>query len=192
MRTSYIERNTKETKIKLELNLDGGEVDIKTGVGFFDHMLNAFAHHGGFGLKLICDGDLHVDCHHTVEDCGIVLGKAFDMALKDKAGIKRFASAFIPMDEALGFCAVDVSGRDYLVFNAEFPQERIGDYDSCMTEEFMRAFASNAKVTLHLKSEYGKNSHHITEALFKAFAYAMKEAVKLNESGKVISTKGVI
>ncbi|MBE6731967.1 MAG: imidazoleglycerol-phosphate dehydratase HisB [Ruminococcaceae bacterium] len=192
MRTSYIERNTKETKIKLELNLDGGEVDIKTGVGFFDHMLNAFAHHGGFGLKLICDGDLHVDCHHTVEDCGIVLGKAFDMALKDKAGIKRFASAFIPMDEALGFCAVDVSGRDYLVFNAEFPQERIGDYDSCMTEEFMRAFASNAKITLHLRSEYGKNSHHITEALFKAFAYAMKEAVKLNESGKVVSTKGVI
>ena len=192
MRTSYIERNTKETKIKAELNLDGGEVEVKTGVGFFDHMLNAFAHHGGFGLKLICDGDLHVDCHHTVEDCGIVLGKAFDIALNDKAGIKRFASAFIPMDEALGFCAVDVSGRDYLVFNAEFPQERIGDYDSCMTEEFMRAFASNAKITLHLKSEYGKNSHHITEALFKAFAYAMKEAVKLNESGKVISTKGVI
>ncbi len=192
MRTSYIERNTKETKIKAELNLDGGEVEVKTGVGFFDHMLNAFAHHGGFGLKLICDGDLQVDCHHTVEDCGIVLGKAFDIALNDKAGIKRFASAFIPMDEALGFCAVDVSGRDYLVFNAEFPQERIGDYDSCMTEEFMRAFASNAKITLHLKSEYGKNSHHITEALFKAFAYAMKEAVKLNESGKVISTKGVI
>ena len=192
MRSSYIERNTKETKIKAELNLDGGEVEVKTGVGFFDHMLNAFAHHGGFGLKLICDGDLHVDCHHTVEDCGIVLGKAFDIALKDKSGIKRFASAFIPMDEALGFCAVDVSGRDYLVFNAEFPQERIGDYDSCMTEEFMRAFASNAKITLHLKSEYGKNSHHITEALFKAFAYAMKEAVKLNESGKVVSTKGVI
>lgn len=192
MRSSYIERNTKETKIKAELNLDGGEVDINTGVGFFDHMLGAFAHHGGFGLKLICNGDLNVDCHHTVEDCGIVLGKAFDVALKDKAGIKRFASAFIPMDEALGFCAVDVSGRDYLVFNAEFPQERIGDYDSCMTEEFMRAFASNAKITLHLKSEYGKNSHHITEALFKAFAYAMKEAVKLNESGKVISTKGVI
>ena len=192
MRSSYIERNTKETKIKAELNLDGGEVEVKTGVGFFDHMLNAFAHHGGFGLKLTCDGDLNVDCHHTVEDCGIVLGKAFDIALKDKSGIKRFASAFIPMDEALGFCAVDVSGRDYLVFNAEFPQERIGDYDSCMTEEFMRAFASNAKITLHLKSEYGKNSHHITEALFKAFAYAMKEAVKLNESGKVISTKGVI
>ena len=192
MRSSYIERNTKETKIKAELNLDGGDVCISTGVGFFDHMLNAFAHHGGFGLKLICDGDLHVDCHHTVEDCGIVLGKAFDMALKDKAGIKRFASAFIPMDEALGFCAVDVSGRDYLVFNAEFPQERIGDYDSCMTEEFMRAFASNAKITLHLRSEYGKNSHHITEALFKAFAYVMKEAVKLNESGKVVSTKGVI
>ena len=155
-------------------------------------MLNAFAHHGGFGLEIICEGDLYVDCHHTVEDCGIVLGKAFDEALGNKAGIKRFASAIIPMDEALGFCAVDVSGRDYLVFNAEFPQERIGDYDSCMTEEFMRAFASNAKITLHLRSEYGKNSLHITEALFKAFAYAMKEAVKLNESGAVVSTKGVL
>ena len=192
MRTSYIERNTKETKIKVKLSLDGGEISINTGVGFFDHMLNAFAHHGGFGLKITCEGDLYVDCHHTVEDCGIVLGKAFDEALGNKAGIKRFASAFIPMDEALGFCAVDVSGRDYLVFNAEFPQERIGDYDSCMTEEFMRAFASNAKITLHLRSEYGKNSHHITEALFKAFAYAMKEAVKLNESGAVVSTKGVL
>ena len=192
MRTASIERNTKETKIKLDLCLDGGEIMINTGVGFFDHMLNAFAHHGGFGLKLVCDGDLHVDCHHTVEDCGIVLGKAFDEALKSKAGIKRFASAFIPMDEALGFCAVDISGRDYLVFNAEFPQERIGDYDSCMTEEFFRAFASNSKITVHLKSEYGKNSHHITEALFKAFAYAMKEAVKLNENGAVVSTKGVL
>lgn len=192
MRTASIERNTKETKIKLDLCLDGGEIMINTGVGFFDHMLNAFAHHGGFGLKLVCDGDLHVDCHHTVEDCGIVLGKAFDEALKNKAGIKRFASAFIPMDEALGFCAVDISGRDYLVFNAEFPQERIGDYDSCMTEEFFRAFASNSKITVHLKSEYGKNSHHITEALFKAFAYAMKEAVKLNENGAVVSTKGVL
>lgn len=192
MRTSYIERNTKETKIKVKLSLDGGEISINTGVGFFDHMLNAFAHHGGFGLEITCEGDLYVDCHHTVEDCGIVLGKAFDEALGNKAGIKRFASAFIPMDEALGFCAVDVSGRDYLVFNAEFPQERIGDYDSCMTEEFMRAFASNAKITLHLRSEYGKNSHHITEALFKAFAYAMKEAVKLNESGAVVSTKGVL
>ena len=192
MRTSYIERNTKETKIKVKLSLDGGEISINTGVGFFDHMLNAFAHHGGFGLEITCEGDLYVDCHHTVEDCGIVLGKAFDEALGNKAGIKRFASAFIPMDEALGFCAVDVSGRDYLVFIAEFPQERIGDYDSCMTEEFMRAFASNAKITLHLRSEYGKNSHHITEALFKAFAYAMKEAVKLNESGAVVSTKGVL
>lgn len=191
-RTASIERNTKETKIKLELSIDGGEVEISTGIGFFDHMLNAFAHHGGFGLKVDVIGDLEVDCHHTIEDTGIVLGKAIQEALGDKAGIMRFGSAYVPMDESLGFCALDISGRPFLVFRAEFPQERIGTYDSCMTEEFFRAVAENSGITLHINCEYGKNSHHMTEAMYKAFAYALKAAVKLNETGKVISTKGVL
>ena len=191
-RTAEIERNTKETKIKLELNLDGGEVEISTGIGFFDHMLNAFAHHGGFGLRLKAVGDLEVDCHHTIEDTGIVLGKAIKEALGDRAGIMRFGSAYVPMDESLGFCALDISGRNFLVFRAEFLQEKIGAYDSCMTEEFFRAVADNSGITLHISCEYGKNSHHMTEAMYKAFAYALRAAVKLNGTGEVISTKGVL
>ncbi|MBQ1986297.1 MAG: imidazoleglycerol-phosphate dehydratase, partial [Clostridia bacterium] len=134
-----ITRKTKETDIELTLQLDGGEVDISTGVGFFDHMLTALAVHGGFGLQLKTVGDWHVDCHHTVEDTGIVLCKAFKEALSDRSGIVRYGNAMIPMDEALGFCAVDVSGRPFLVFDADFPQERVGDFDTCMTEEFFRA-----------------------------------------------------
>ncbi len=191
-RIASVKRETKETKIDLEINLDGGEVAIETGVGFFDHMLNSFAHHAGFGLKLKAVGDLHVDCHHTVEDVGIVLGQAVKKALGDNKGIKRFGTAFIPMDEALAFCSIDVCFRAFLVFNAEFPQERIGDYDSCMTEEFFRAFAENSGICVHVKSEYGKNSHHITEAMFKALAYSMKTAVSLNENGEVVSTKGTL
>ena len=192
MRTALIKRETKETQISVEVDLDGGEVAISTGVGFFDHMLNAFAVHGGFGLKVSAVGDLEVDCHHTIEDTGIVLGKAFDQALGDKGGIARFGSFYVPMDEALGFCSLDISGRPFLVFDADFPEERIGGYDSCMTEEFMRAFAYNAGITLHLKSVYGKNSHHITEALYKALAHALKAAVAQTNSAKPLSTKGVL
>lgn len=192
MRISEISRNTKETQIRISVDLDGGDVNIKTGIGFFDHMLTAFAVHGGFGLDVQVCGDLEVDCHHTIEDTGIVLGKAFDKALGDKGGIRRFGSFYVPMDEALGFCALDISGRPFLVFDAVFPEERIGGYDSCMTEEFMRAFAYNSGITLHLKCLYGKNSHHITEALYKALAHALREAVTMTDSDKPLSTKGVL
>ena len=190
-REAKISRKTKETDISASLKLDGGEVNINTGIGFLDHMLTALGVHGGFGLTLEAKGDLYVDGHHTAEDVGIVLGKAFCEALGDKGGIVRYGSAFIPMDEALGFCAVDISGRPFLVFNAEFVNEKIGELDTCLIEEFMRAFAFNAGITLHLRCEYGKNDHHKAEALFKALAYALKTAVKPN-SGEIVSTKGVL
>lgn len=192
-RKAEINRTTKETDIKVILDLDGtGKADIDTGIGFFDHMLTAFAVHGGFDLTLNCKGDLNVDGHHTVEDVGICLGKAFSEALGDKSGIMRYGSSFIPMDEALGFCALDISARPFLVFNATFSGERIGEYDTCLTEEFMRAFAFNAGITLHLRAEYGKNDHHITEALFKSLAYAVRQAVCINSYGGALSSKGVI
>lgn len=190
MRSAVVERKTKETDISIKLDLDGGNVDISTGIGFFDHMLTAFAVHGGFGLMVKVKGDLEVDCHHTIEDTGIVLGKAFYNALGDKSGIERYGSFYIPMDESLAFASVDVSGRPFLVFNAEFPQTVVGGYDSCMTEEFFRAFAFNAGITLHIKNEYGSNSHHIIEAIFKAVAHAMKCAVSRNKNGETLSTKG--
>lgn len=192
-RNAEVKRTTKETNIKIILVLDGSGIsNINTGIGFFDHMLTAFAVHGGFDLTVNCKGDLNVDGHHTVEDVGICLGKAFSEALGDKSGIMRYGSAFIPMDEALGFCALDISARPFLVFNAAFSDQRIGDYDTCLTEEFMRAFAFNAGITLHLRSEYGKNDHHITEALFKSLAHAVKQAVRTNENGDALSSKGVI
>ncbi len=192
-RTAEISRKTKETDIKIKLDIDGGaKTEINTGIGFLDHMLNSFAVHGGFSAEIKCAGDLYVDGHHTAEDVGIALGKAFFVALGDKSGINRFGSAFIPMDEALAFCAVDISGRPYLVFDAEFINERVGEFNTCLTEEFMRAFAFNAGITLHLKCEYGKNDHHKIEALFKAMAYALKAAVKRNSDGGAVSTKGVI
>lgn len=192
-RTAQITRKTKETDIMLSLNLDeGGKVSINTGIGFLDHMLTALAVHGGFSLSVKCDGDLYVDGHHTTEDIGIVLGKAFAQALGDKAGIMRYGSAFIPMDEALAFCALDISARPFLVFNAQFTNAMIGQYDSCLTEEFMRAFAFNAGITLHLRCEYGSNDHHKTEALFKALAYALKTAVRRNTDGAAVSTKGML
>lgn len=192
-REAKITRTTKETDIAVFLNLDGsGKNDIETGIGFFDHMLAALAVHGGFDITVKCKGDLNVDGHHSVEDVGICLGKAFCEALGDKAGIMRYGSAFIPMDEALGFCALDISARPFLVFNALFSNEKIGNYESCLTEEFMRAFAFNAGITLHLRAEYGKNDHHITEALFKSMAHALKQAVRVNENGKALSSKGVI
>ena len=192
MRKAVVDRKTKETDIHVELILDGGKTDIQTGVGFFDHMLTALSVHGGFGLIVSAKGDLNIDCHHTIEDTGIVLGKAFDKVLGDKGGIRRFGSFYVPMDEALGFCSLDISGRPFLVFDAVFPEERIGEYDSCMTEEFMRAFAYQSGITLHLRSVYGKNSHHITEALFKALGHALKEAVQPLSDGSVLSTKGVL
>ena len=191
MRAAEINRKTKDTDICVKLDLDGGEVNIDTGIGFFDHMLTALAVHGGFGLDITAKGDLNVDGHHTVEDVGIVLGTAFAKAMDDKSGIMRYGSAYIPMDEALGFCAVDVSARPYLVFKADITNERIGDFEACLTEEFMRAFAFNAGLTLHLRCEYGSNDHHIIEALFKALAHALKNAVRLNGDGSSLTTKGV-
>ncbi len=192
MRNAEINRKTKETDISLKLNLDGGDVNIDTGIGFFDHMLNSFATHGGFGLDISVKGDLNVDDHHTIEDTGIVLGQAFNKALGDKSSIERFGSFYVPMDEALAFASLDISGRPFMVFDADFPQEKCGDYTSAMTVEFMRAFAYNAGITLHVKCEYGYNSHHIIEAIYKAVAHALKIAVKQNDSGKPLSTKGVL
>lgn len=191
IRQATICRETKETQIALYLNLEGGERKIETGIGFFDHMLNSFAVHGGFGLILKCTGDLEVDGHHTVEDVGIALGQAVARILGDRAGIARFGSSYVPMDEALGFCALDISGRPYLVYDAPMPQPMCGQYDTCLTVEFMRAFATHAGITLHLKSMYGDNAHHITEALYKALARALRQAVT-ETGGEVLSAKGVL
>ncbi len=193
MRTAEISRNTKETQITVKLDLDNsGKVNINSGIGFFDHMLTALAVHGGFSLDVQCKGDLYVDGHHSVEDIGIVLGMAFKEALGDKSGIMRYGTATIPMDEALGWCCLDISARPFLVFMAEFKNERIGEFETCLVEEFMRAFAFNAGITLHIKAEYGTNDHHKVEAMFKALAYALKQAVKKNETGAAISTKGTL
>lgn len=191
MRTAELERNTKETEVYVSLELEGGPLTIETGIGFFDHMLHALLFYAGFGGTIRCRGDLHVDGHHSVEDVGIVLGMALREALGDKVGIRRFASAYVPMDESLEFCAVDVSGRPYLVMDAPMPQPMIGDYDSCLTKEFMRAFAMNSGITLHLRSEYGENAHHMTEGLFKALGLALKSAVTV-ESNQITSTKGAL
>lgn len=190
-RISNISRETKETQIQLSINLDGGPVQIQTGIGFFDHMLHAMAFYAGFGLTIRAKGDLNVDGHHTVEDTGIVLGQALREALGAKVGIRRFGNAYVPMDEALAFTALDFSGRAFLVYDAPMPQERIGDYDACLTEEFMRALAVNSALTLHAKALYGHNSHHITEALFKSLGLALKDGVKVEGTG-VTSTKGVL
>lgn len=189
MRIADEHRKTLETEISVRLCLDGGKTEISTGVGFFDHMLNSFAVHGGFGIQIKADGNLNVDCHHTVEDTGIVLGKTFLKALGDKSGINRFGNCTIPMDESLAFASVDISGRPFLVFGADFKQEKIGSYDTCMTEEFMRAFAMNAGITLHTKVLYGSNAHHETEAMFKAVAHALNIAVA-PRSGGILSAKG--
>lgn len=192
MRTSNIQRNTKETKINIELNLDGGKVEVSTGIGFFDHMLTAFGVHGGFGLRVEVKGDLEVDTHHTAEDTGIVLGKAFKEALGDMSGIERYGSFSIPMDESLAQVSLDISNRPFLVFNAKFEQELCGDYETCVTEEFWRAFAMNSGITLHINVPYGTNAHHQIEAIFKAVAHALKIAVTKNSDGAVLSTKGVL
>ena len=192
MRTAKIERKTKETDITLTVDLDGkGQVSIDTGIGFFDHMLTALAVHSGVDMTVKCKGDLNVDGHHSVEDIGICLGKAFAEALSDKSGIARYGSAYVPMDESLAFCSLDISGRAFLVFNATFSDDRIGEFDTCLAEEFFRAFAFNAGITLHIRQEYGKNDHHICEAIFKAVAHALKQALASNGGG-VLSTKGVL
>ncbi|WP_286732956.1 MULTISPECIES: imidazoleglycerol-phosphate dehydratase HisB [unclassified Intestinimonas] len=190
-RISNISRETKETRIQAVLWLSGGPVKIDTGIGFFDHMLHAWAFYAGFGLTLTAKGDLEVDGHHTVEDTGIVLGQALREALGDKVGIRRFGSAYVPMDEALAFTTLDFSGRPFLVYEADMPQARMGAYDACLTEEFMRALAMNSGLTLHMRAQYGRNAHHITEALFKSLGLAMKDAVKMEGTG-VTSTKGVL
>ena len=191
MRAYSIERKTKETQISAQLCLDGGEVSVSTGIGFFDHMLTALAFYAKFGLELTARGDLHVDAHHTVEDTGIVLGQAVSRALGDRKGIRRFASAYIPMDEALCFTALDFSNRPFLVFDAPMPQPMMGTYDACLTQEFMRAFAVNSGLTLHMKCLCGANAHHITEALFKSLGVCLHDAVQVTGDG-VTSTKGVL
>ncbi len=188
MRYAEVSRKTNETDISLKLCVDGGDVSVSTGIGFFDHMLTAFAVHAGFGLELTAKGDTWVDAHHTVEDTGIVLGKAFSQCV-DKNEIARYGTFYIPMDESLAFASVDVSGRPFLVYNADFYGKGTGDFEVCLCEEFFRAFAFNAGITLHLQVLYGSNDHHKAEALFKATAHALKEAVKINDSG-VLSTKG--
>ena len=194
MRTAKIERTTKETDITLELNLDGkGKSKIKTGIGFFDHMLELFCRHGVFDIKVKSKGDLYVDYHHTVEDTGICLGQAFRTALGDKQGIRRYGHFTLPMDERLTTTAVDLSGRYYMVFGAQFPSTKIGDFDSELVQEFWQAFAANALCNLHVWLHYGRNSHHISEAIFKSLARSLRMAVEADERiTGVPSTKGVI
>lgn len=192
MRIGTVYRKTKETDIKVTLNLDVvGENKINTGIGFFDHMLTSLAVHSGINLDISAVGDLIVDGHHTVEDVGISLGKAFADALMDKNGITRYGDSTIPMDEALVFSSLDISGRPYLVFNASFPEEMIGDFSSCLVEEFFRAFSYNAGITLHINILYGKNTHHMCEAIFKSVAHSLKKAVKITDD-IILSTKGTL
>ena len=195
MRTAEIIRTTKETDIRLSLNLDGtGKSEIKSGVGFLDHMLTLFAKHGRFDLTLTCNGDTYVDDHHSVEDIGIALGQAFEQALSDKRGIIRYGSFILPMDETLILAAVDISGRAYLNYDLHIPTEKVGTFDTELTEEFFLGFTRNANLTMHLKQLEGKNSHHIIEGTFKCVARAMKQAVAIDEAFKdeIPSTKGVL
>lgn len=191
-RSATVERTTKETAITLSLTVEGeGYGNIGTGIGFFDHMLHSFAVHGGFDLSVEAQGDIYVDCHHTVEDTGIVLGSAFARAIGDKAGINRFGTFTVPMDEALVRASLDFSGRPYLVFHNPLPQQMIGDFNSDMLAEFLRAFAFAAGLTLHVHVLEGTNAHHIAEAVFKSLARALKEAVQITGSA-IPSAKGVL
>ena len=195
MRTAKISRTTAETKISLSLNLDGmGVCEIRTGVGFLDHMLTLFAAHGRFDLTVQCEGDTNVDDHHSVEDVGIALGQALRQALGDKRGVRRYGSMLLPMDEALVLCAVDLSGRSCLRYGLEIPTEKVGTFDTELVEEFFNALCREAGLTLHLRQLDGTNSHHIIEAAFKAFARALREAVSIDPAAAdaVPSTKGVL
>ena len=194
-RSATITRTTSETDIQLAIDLDGaGSAELSTGVGFFDHMLNALARHGLFNLAVQATGDLHIDDHHTVEDVGIVLGQAFAQALGDKRGIRRYGQALVPMDEALVECAVDISGRPLLVWSVPFHVGTIGTMDTELFEEFFRAFAHNALITLHVTAKSGRNAHHIAEGCFKALARALRMAVEPDQraAGVIPSTKGAL
>lgn len=191
-RYAKVERRTKETEIQVEIEIDGaGNTEIDTGIGFFDHMLTLFGVHGRFDLKIKAKGDLYVDGHHTVEDTGIALGRALEKALGDKSSIKRYGSCFMPMDETLSRVVLDLSSRPFLVMRTEFPVEKIGEMDTELFEEFFRAVAFNAGITLHMETLYGTNGHHIAESLFKGFGHALKEACTVDAKIKgVLSSKG--
>ncbi|MBO4604520.1 MAG: imidazoleglycerol-phosphate dehydratase HisB [Clostridiales bacterium] len=194
-RTAEIARQTKETDIKVKIDLDGkGINNIDTGIGFFDHMLTALSKHSGIDMDIICKGDLKVDAHHSVEDVGIVLGQAFSQAIGDKVGIRRYGSASIPMDEALGTASLDISGRAYLVFDCDFSGDMCGEMDTQLFEEFFRSFAFNAGITLHIACPYGANDHHKAEAVFKALARALRQATEIDPrfEGEIVSTKGAL
>lgn len=193
-RIANVSRKTRETDISVKLNLDGtGAAAVDTGIGFFDHMLDGFARHGLFDLDIRCRGDIRVDCHHSIEDCGIVLGTAIREAVGDKAGIRRYGSCILPMDESLVMCAVDLCGRPYFVYDAAFKGEKCGEMDTQMVREFFYAVSYAAGMNLHIREFYGENDHHVAEAMFKAFAKALDMATQLDEriSG-VLSTKGTI
>jgi imidazoleglycerol-phosphate dehydratase len=193
-RAASVERSTKETQIRLEIELDGsGRAQVSTGVGFFDHMLDLLARHARMNLSVSANGDLETGAHHTTEDVGIVLGQALDRALGDRSGIARYGDAMVPMDEALGACAIDVSGRPFCAFEADLPATTIAGFETELTEEFFRAVANNAKLTVHLRALEGSNAHHKIEACFKAFARALREAVAIDQTETgVPSTKGVL
>jgi imidazoleglycerol-phosphate dehydratase len=194
-RTAHILRETKETQISVQIDLDGtGQAEVSTGIGFFDHMLDSFARHGGFDLKVQATGDLHIDFHHTVEDVGIVLGQAVAKALDGFKGIRRFGHAYIPMDETLSRCAIDLSNRPYLIWKVGFSRPKIGDFDTELFKEFHQAFAMNAGACVHLECLYGDNNHHIAESGFKALARALRVAVEIDPKtlGLAASTKGVL
>ena len=192
MRKGIVIRNTLETKIKVEINLDGsGEAKIDTGVGFLDHMLTLMAFHGKFDLTILAKGDLCVDDHHTIEDIGICLGEAFKESIGDRRGIRRYSTVYIPMDESLAYTSVDISNRPYLVFNVNFSDEKIGNMSTQMFKEFFRAFVNESRITLHINLLYGENDHHKIEAVFKSFARALKEGSEII-SKEVSSSKGVL
>jgi imidazoleglycerol-phosphate dehydratase len=192
-RTARIERRTGETQVSLELDLEGGAVEAQTGVGFLDHMLELVGRHGRLGLKVEATGDLATGAHHTVEDVGIVLGQALDEALGERAGIRRYGYVAVPMDESLGMCAIDISGRPLCLFEADLPPVSIAGFDTELAEEFFRAVATNARITLHVGTRYGSNAHHMIEACFKAFARALREAVSIDPDERgVPSTKGTL
>lgn len=195
MRKAEISRKTTETAVKLAVNLDGtGTYDIKTGVGFFDHMMEQLARHSLIDITLETKGDLHIDDHHTVEDSGIALGQAVAKALGDRKGIRRYGSCDLPMDECLSRCAIDVSGRAFLVFKVEFPTQKIGTFDTELVREWFQAFAMNAGITLHIENVYGANSHHIAESCFKALARALRDAMEIDprQANRIPSTKGTL
>ena len=195
MRQALVTRKTTETSVSASVSLDGtGTYDIKTGVGFFDHMMEQLARHSLIDMKIEGKGDLHIDDHHTVEDCGIVLGQALAKALGDRKGIRRYASADVPMDETLTRCAIDVSGRPFLIFKVNFPCQKIGAFDTELVREWFQAFAMNAGITLHIENAYGENAHHIAESCFKALARALRVAIEIDprQANTIPSTKGTL